>query len=105
MVRSMLKEKDLPQELWGEVVSTFAYLLNCSSTKSLQGLTPYEMWTKRKPHIDILWVFWSIVHVKSTRGLQKKLEDRSQPMVFIGYEVGTKAYKCFDLVNAKVNIS
>ena len=26
-------------------------------------------------------------------------------MIFIGYELGTKAYKCFDSVNSKVIIS
>ena len=26
-------------------------------------------------------------------------------MVFIGYEVGTKAYRCFDPVNASLHIS
>ena len=26
-------------------------------------------------------------------------------MIFIGYELGTKVYKCFDLVNSKVIIS
>lgn len=45
LIRSMLKDKALPRELWGEAVSTAVYLLNRSSTHSLQGLTPYEAWT------------------------------------------------------------
>ena len=43
IVRSMLKDKQFPCELWGEAVSTVVYLLNRSSTHSLQGLTPYEI--------------------------------------------------------------
>ena len=35
LVQSMLKEKQLPRELWGEVVSMIVYLLNRSSTHSL----------------------------------------------------------------------
>ena len=35
LVRSMLKEKQLPRDLCGEAVSTVVYLLNCSSTHSL----------------------------------------------------------------------
>ena len=35
----------------------------------------------------------------------KKLQDRSKPMVFIGYEVGTKGYKCYDLETGIVYIS
>ena len=49
--------------------------------------------------------FGSLVHVKNTKGHLTKLEDRSQPMVFISYEQGTKGYICFDLVNFKVIIS
>lgn len=105
LVRSMLKEKHLPQELWGEVVSMAVYLLNLSSTHSLKGLTPYEKWTSRKPSIGHLRVFGSVVHVKYTKTPQKKLEDRSSPMIFIGYEVGSKAYHCFDPVNDTVHIS
>ena len=101
----MLKEKSLPRELWGEAVNTAVYLLNRSSTLSLQGGTSYEAWTGRKPSIAHLRVFGSIVHVKCTKTPQKKLEDCSTPMIFIGYEVGTKAYRCFDPVNATVHTS
>ena len=36
---------------------------------------------------------------------QKKLKDRNPPMVFIGYEVGFKAYHCFDPINGSVHVS
>ena len=49
--------------------------------------------------------FGSIVHVKDIKGHLSKLEDRSKPMIFIAYELGSKAYKCLDLVNFKVIIS
>ena len=105
LVRSMLKEKQLPHELWGEAVSTVVYLLNRSSTHSLQGLTPYVIWTSRRPTIAHLRVFGSLVHVKCTKMPQKKLKDRSTPMVFIGYEVGSTAYRCFDPINGSVHVS
>ena len=101
----MLKEKDLPRELWGEAVNIAVYLLNRASTRSLKGLTPYEAWIGRKPSVDHLRIFGSIVHVKCTKVPQKKLDDRSSPMVFIGYEIGTKAYRCFDPVNSSLHIS
>jgi transposase InsO family protein len=40
MVRTMLKGKNLPKELWGEAVSTAAYLLNRCPTKKLEKITP-----------------------------------------------------------------
>ena len=105
LVRSMLKEKNLPRELWGEAVNTVVYLLNRASTRSLKGLTPYEAWIGRKPSVEHLGIFGSVVHVKCTKVPQKKLEDRSSPMVFVGYEIGTKAYQCFDQVNGSLHIS
>ena len=105
MVRSMLKAKDLPRELWGEGVNTAVYILNRSSSKILQGQTPHEKWTRRKTSVDHMRTFGSSVHAKITKGHLSKLEDRSQPTIFTGYELGTKAYKCFDPVNSKVIIS
>ena len=105
MVRAMLKAKDLPRELWGEAVSTAVYILNRTSSKALQGQTPHEKWTGRKPLVDHLRTFGCIAHVKDTRRHQGKLEDRSKLMIFIGYQIGSKAYKCLDPVNLKVVIS
>ena len=105
MVQAMLKAKDLPRELWGEAVSTAVYILNRSLTKSLKGQTPHEKWTGRRPSVDHMRIFGCVAHVKDTRKHPSKLEDRSMPMIFIGYELGSKAYHCLDPVNLKVVIS
>ena len=105
MVRAMLKAKNLPRELWGEAVSTAVYILNRTSSKALQGQTPHEKWTGRKHSVDHLRTFGCIAHVKDTRRHQGKLEDKRKAMIFIGYQIGTKAYKCLDPVNLKVIIS
>lgn len=100
----MLKGKNLPLELWGEAVNTCIYVLNMSATKSLKGKTLYEMWCGRKPTIEHLRVFGSMVYVKTNTWLSK-LEDRGRLMIFIGYEVGTKAYRCLDPLTFKVYIN
>ena len=94
-VRSMLKEKRLPLELLAEAVNTYVYVLNCSLPR---------VWSGRKPSIEHLRVFGSVVHVKTTKRVNK-LEDRSNAMVFIGYESSTKAYRCLDPLSFKVTIS
>ena len=102
--RSMLKDKSLPLKLWGEAINTCVYVLNRSSTKSLQGKMPYEMWSGKKPKLIHLRIFGSIVHVK-TPGALGKLEDRSKEMMFVGYERGTKGYRCFNPTTHKVHLS
>ena len=79
-------------------------MLNRSSTKGVKGKTPYEKWNKRKPNVSHLRVFGSVVFVKTT-GRLSKLEDRSKCMVFLGYEAGSKAYRCLDPVTFKIHIS
>ena len=100
----MLKGKKLRLELWGESVTTCIHVLNRSSTKSLRGKTPYECWYGRKPSVSHFRTFGSLVHVKVT-GNVGKLEDRSQVMSFVGYEHGSKAYRCIDPATHKLCIS
>ena len=95
MVRSMLKEKNLPRVFWREIVNTSVYLLNISPTKSLEDKTPFEAWTGIKANMDHLRVFGCLAHVKIVSSNLKKLEDRSKPMVFIGYEKCSKAYRVY----------
>ena len=103
LVRSMLKEKHLPQELWGEVVSTCVYVLR-SSTKGVKGQTPYEKWNGRKLNVSHLKIFGSVVFVK-TNGRLSKVEDRSECMLFMEYEARSKAYRCLDPPTFKIHIS
>jgi hypothetical protein len=105
MGRSLLKVKGLPRCLWGEAMATTVYLLNRSSMKGVAGKTPVEAWFGKKPGVRHLRMFGCIVHVKHTMPNLKKLHDRSRPMVFIGYELGSKAYRAYDLAMKKVHLS
>ena len=79
--------------------------MNRSPKKSLQGLAPYEAWTGSKPRIEHLRIFLCLAHVKILEGHLKKLDSRSKHMVFIGYVIGSKAYKFYDPDSRKMEIS
>ena len=66
------------------------FILNRSLTKALTGKTPFEAWYGRKPSVSFLWTFDGIGHVRKTKPNLTKLEDRSTPMLFLGYAEGTK---------------
>ena len=104
LMSSMLKDKSLPLELWGEAINTCVYVLNRSLMKGLQEKTPYEMWSGKKPKLSHLRIFGSIAHVKTPRALGK-LEYRSKEMVFVGYERGTKGYLYFNPTTHNVHLS
>ena len=57
MTKSNLKWMNVPKVLWGEPVSHSVYILNCITTKPLKELTPYELWTGRKPNLDYVKAF------------------------------------------------
>jgi hypothetical protein len=101
----MLKAKELPGMFRGEVVNCAVYLLNRTLSKSTRDRTPYELWTGSRPVVSHLSVFDCIAHVKVTRLSLKKLDDRSIPMIFVGYELGSTACRCYNPVTKRVHIS
>jgi hypothetical protein len=90
----MLKATSMLGRFWGEAVMTVVYLLNHSSTRSVDGKTPYQAWHGKKPTVHDLWVFSCVAYMKITRPHLTKLDDSGLKMVFIGYEPGSKVYGC-----------
>ena len=105
MARSMMKSMNVPGWLWGEAVNTTVFIHNRSPTRSVEGKTPYEVWYGSKPAVHFLRTFGCTAHVKVAGGHQRKLDDRSTPMAFIGYEPGTKAYRFYNPNTGRVCIS
>jgi hypothetical protein len=105
MARALFKQRKMPARYWGEAVSTAVFLLNRAPTKSLNGKTPYEAWTGKKPYVSFLHTFGCLAYAKIVKPGVSKLEDRSRPLVFIGYASGTKAYRLLDLETGKVTVS
>jgi hypothetical protein len=95
MARALLKQRGMSAVFWGEPVVTAVYILNRSSTKALNGMTPYEAWHGCKPAVSHLRVFGCLAFTKEL-GHIDKLDNRSTPWVFIGYAEGSKAYRILD---------
>jgi hypothetical protein len=104
--RSMMKAKKLPGKFWGEAVTNAVYVLNRATTKGNDGgKTPYQLWTGCTPAVHHLRAFGCVAHVKVTAPHLKKLDDRSKPMIFVGYEPGSKAYRVYDPSTRRVHVS
>ena len=86
-------------------MTTTVFILNCTPTKALMGKMPFEAWYGRKPSMSFLRTFGCIGHIRKTKPILTKLEDRSTPMVFLGYAEGTKAYRLYDPRGDKVLVS
>ena len=101
--RSLLFGAQLPTYLWEEVVKTVCYLLNRVPTRELYRTTPFEVYTSQRPNLAHLRVFGSttFIHVQN----RIKLGPKSRQLVFVGYDLQTKGYRCLDFLAKKVIIS
>ncbi|GAU47337.1 hypothetical protein TSUD_101250, partial [Trifolium subterraneum] len=103
MARSMVKQKGLPHRFPGEAVSTAVYILNRSPTKNLKDKVPEEVWSKCKPSVTHFKVFGSLSYKNVPDARRKKLDDKSEPMIFVGYHTG--AYRLYNPTSDKIEIS
>ncbi|KAK2440889.1 putative mitochondrial protein [Trifolium repens] len=100
MTRCMLKEKQLPHSFWGEAVVTACYVLNRCPTKQLNQV-PEAIWSRSTPSVKHLRVFGCLCYKHIPDQKRKKLDDKSELMIMIGYHT-TGAYKLYNPITKKV---
>ena len=93
----MIYHAKVPLKFWAEAVNTAVYLLNRSPTSALKDKTPFECWFGEKPDVSNLRVFGCICFVHMPDNLRKKLDPKSNKTIYVGYPLGTKGYKLYDL--------
>lgn len=105
MTRSILKAMRIPNFLWGEAIRHSTYLINRVPTKALKNQTPYECLRNKKANIDHLRVFGCLAHAKIESVILRKLDDRSQTLVHLGIEPGSKAYRLYNPTTKRIVVS
>nr|GEY51461.1 zinc finger, CCHC-type [Tanacetum cinerariifolium] len=87
-------KKWLSQGFWGEVMLTACYLLNRVLNKR-NKITPYELWTKKKPNLNYLRVWGCRAVVRLLDPKLKTLGERGIECIFVGYAEHFKAFRFF----------
>lgn len=104
-VRSILSNKKVPTNMWGEAAHTMVYLLNRSVNRVTIDKTPFELYYGHKPRVDHLKVFGSLAFVKTqtkkTSGYQPKVEERATKGILVGYEQDY-TYRILDMESNKI---
>ena len=95
MVRYMLKQKNLLHNFWGEATMTTAHVLNRCPTKRLNSMVLEEAWFGSKPSVKHFRIFGSLHYRHVPDQKRKKLDDKSEPMIFVGYN-STGSYKLYN---------
>ena len=96
MARCMLKAQALPDPFWAEAVNTAVYILNRSYTKALQGKTPQEAYSGKKPSVLHFRTFGCTCYAHVPDVSRKKLDAKSKKCIFLGYSEESKAYRLYD---------
>ncbi|KAF8690661.1 hypothetical protein HU200_041034 [Digitaria exilis] len=105
MARGLLKGRNMPATFWGEVVATAVYLLNHALTKAVDAMTLFEAWYGYKPDVRHLRTFGCVAYIRTTKPHLKKFDDRGTAAVFIGYELGSKAWRFYDPATRRAVVS
>ena len=89
MARCLLLQSGLPKTLWTYAVMAAAYIRNRCYHKNI-GCTPFEKVTGKKPNIANMEAFGSTCFALVQN--PKKMENRSEKGVFIGFDKGSPAH-------------
>jgi len=93
MARCMMLQANFPDSLWAEAINTAAYLRNRCATKSLDGITPFEAWTQRKPYVGFFRTIGSKTIALNKNRKGKKFQPKGEEYLLIGYSEESKAYR------------
>lgn len=96
MAHSLLHHANLPSSFWGDAIATSIYLLNCSLTKAVDGMTPEEAFTGHKHIVSHFHVFGCVAHVHVPSSKRRILDAKYKPMIFIGYASRSKGFHFWD---------
>lgn len=94
--KCMLFDAQLAKQFWAEALAAAAYVINRSPTKSINGKTPMELWTGKKPNLSNLRVFGCEVMTQVPKEKRQKWDSKSRKLLFVGYCESTKGYRIFD---------
>lgn len=82
----MHAHKQLPEQLWGELVCTAVYILNRTGPTSVEGKVPFELWFGKKASIKHLRIIGSTCYAHVPKQTRKKLQKKAVKGYLIGYD-------------------
>lgn len=95
----MLLDAYIEKKFWGEAVCTANYLQNRLPTKATER-TLYELRFRKRPDVSHLHIFGCEAYVHIHKEQRRKLDDKAEKFIFVGYSEESKAYR---LLNTETN--
>jgi hypothetical protein len=100
---TLLAHSHLSSKYWVDSFLTAIYIINRLPTATIQNLSPYEKLYNQPPDYKRMRVFGCLCYPLLRPYGHHKLEYRSKPCIFLGYQYA--GYKCLDPVTNKAYLS
>lgn len=88
--------------MWVEFYLAACHLHEKTPTKSLKGLTPYELWHEQKPDYSYIREIGCQAFVLIQNKHNPKIYERSIKCILVGYNPKAKEYRCYDKKTGQV---
>ena len=105
MTRTLLKEKGLPTQFWAEAVAYSTYLLNRCLNEASEGQNSSRGIERLHAQVTHLRIFGCVAYAQVPEVKRKKLSDRDEKCIFIGYSEESKTYKLYNPLTKKLMVS
>jgi transposase InsO family protein len=100
VARALKFHAQLPSQFWGECALTAVHIINRLPSPVISFKTPFELLYSKPPSYSHLRVFGCLAYATNVH-TSHKFDRRALPSIFIGYPLGQKAYKLFDISTKK----
>jgi transposase InsO family protein len=101
-VRAALAWSGLARHHWYDALLHAVHTRNRCFTSTLDGVTPYEAWTGRKPDVGYFHPFGCTAYAHVPDSRRTKLEPKATRCAMLGYSTHAKAYQLWDPTSRRV---
>ena len=91
--------------LWSGLVATANFLINRTSTKANQHITPFQRVWCHRSNLSTLRIIGFVTFVRCTESHIKKLAPRAYKCILVSYDTHNTAYRCYHPPYCQILIS
>ena len=100
METCMMEAKPFPPKFLAKAIKFESYIQNRVPHKQLDGMSPFEAWSRHKIDVTHFRIFGSKAWARIPIENRKALQPQSQEFLFVGY---SKDSKWYNLINLSIN--
>nr|GFC41501.1 Gag-Pol polyprotein [Tanacetum cinerariifolium] len=94
--RTMLSAAKVPLFFWAEVIATACFTQNRFLVIPRHEKIPYHIINDRKPSVKFFHIFGSICYIVRDGENLKKIKEKGDECIFVGYSTQSRAYRVFN---------